>query len=162
MDKRTGLGVGGMLRRIGLTGLCFSRDRSFVVANEELLRWLLCMQRCVLPSCVHSSACLGVFATLGACQLHATSSQLHAVLPAIPQTCTGSLHSLPQAATAVWHQIMQAVADEGLRKRRRGESTRVQEVLRGGEGRAGSSIVMQRRNIRMQGSTLAMTVPVML
>ena len=45
MDKRTGLGVGGMLRRIGLTGLCFSRDRSFVVSNEELLRWLHCMQR---------------------------------------------------------------------------------------------------------------------
>ena len=48
VDKRTGLGVGGMLRRIGLTGLCFSRDRSFVVSNDELLRWLLCMQRCVL------------------------------------------------------------------------------------------------------------------
>ena len=39
----------------------------------------------------------------------------------------------------------------------------MQEVLRSVEGRTGpNSIVMQRRNIRMQGSGLAMTVPVML
>lgn len=46
---------------------------------------------------------------------------------------------------------------------RRGESNREQEVLRNEQGRTGpNSIVMQRRNIRMQGSGLAMSIPVML
>lgn len=50
MDDRVGLGVAGMLRRIGLDAIIRANEGKIVVTSQSLTNWLRECSRCVLSS----------------------------------------------------------------------------------------------------------------